>query len=248
MRYGRYFSIGAENITYDGIDLSEFFDITDAQIQIVPTIDLASTKIPGAAGSHFDSIEYGERRIVLKMSMRAWDRSRIHQAQYWREFNPLLLKDEPKPMQLGESWYINVIISDASELAKLGTRGVADVTFVAHDPYFYGSTREFQLNAGENQLFVENPYGVWPVIELEGFDAGVPLTVTNVDTSETVYIPVAPSSDNTVTIDMQHRRCSSDGQYLMVSPELTSWFSLKGLVTIALSSGHGRLTYRERYL
>lgn len=246
MRYG-FISVGAENIIYDGVNLSERFDITDAQIQVAPEISVSSVKIPGVPGTHFGSLEYGDRELILKMSLKTWDRNKIHQYQFWREFTPLLLKEEPKPMQLDESRTINVIVSEIGELERLGTRGIAEVTFLANDPFFYGQTRCFEINAGENAFVMDNPYSVWPVLELSEFETEEALVITDESTGNRIYIPEV--SEGTVKVDMGRRHCYLDDTYLPVDPAYTTFFALnEGPVNIKLSSGHGTLTYKERFL
>lgn len=238
----------AQGIVYDGVCLSDYFDITEPYIQPMPDITVSYTDVPGMAGAHFGGTEYGTRRISLTMSVKAIDRDPFRVNKAVRSMMPLLLKPRPRPMQLNDGREIWVVASNIGDITRIGSRGVATVDFIACDPFFYGEYESFELVDGNNTIYVANAYDVWPVLDIVGVDSGEALSVLNMDTGDKVYIPEVPDGV-TVHIDMQRRRCTYNGAYLPVSPEATDFFNLiPGYNTIKLSSGSGVLTYRERML
>lgn len=246
MRYGLKY-VGAQNVYYDGVNLSDYFDITDVGIQVVPTVELASTAIPGKVGNHFDSVDYGERTITFRMSRLGYDRNKIHITQVFREFLPLLVRDRPCPLSIDEHNEIYAVLTGAEDLERMGMRGIVEVTFTAEDPYFYGDTKQVELEAGDNEVYISNPYSVLPTFEVIG--ATDPLVITNKDTGDRVYISDTVKPESRVIVDAGNERCTINGSYLPVDPQFNDFFTLPpGLTNISLSSGAGVLTYRERIL
>lgn len=235
------------NIVYGGVDLSCYFDINKVTIAPFPDITLNTVQISGKAGSTYFSREIGERTIKLNLSLKASERNTLANYKEWRELTKLLLKSEPTPMKFDEAHYINVMALSASEITRLGYRGVSEVTFVAPDPYFYGKTQEAVLNPGDNSVWASGDVDAWPVIRLTNASNG--LTVRNSNTGEEIVIPSGITSTASVVIDTELMRCTVNGQYVPTNLNRTDFFSLSpGQTTISLSSGTGTLTYKERYL
>lgn len=241
-----FIKIGAQDIRYDGVNLSHYFDITDVAMQPFPEIEVKSTKIPGKAGTHFNDREIGERTLTLKMSIRGFDRNKIHIYQFWRELVPLLLKPEPRPMTLDEHKQINVIARSATEIERLGTRGISDIEFVANDPFFYGEEHEIELSRSTH-FSVLGGYEVLPTIEITGVSGE--LIVTNEKTGDRIRIPSVASDGAKVVVDMERNRCTINGEYLPVDMSVTDYFGLPlGEAVVGISKGSGILKYKERYL
>lgn len=238
----------AQNIIYDGVCLSDYFDITKPYIQPMPDITVSYADVPGMVGSHFGSTNYGTRRISLTLSAKGMTHNPLMVNDFIRNLLALVVKSEPKPMQLDSSFTIWAVISNVGDIERIGRRGVVTVEFVACDPFFYGAVNTVDVNEGDNTIYVSGNYPVWPVIELTGVDPSQPLIASNTDTGDKVYIPEV--SDNvTVSIDMEHRRCTSNGYFLAVSPEHTDFFNLQpGYNTVRISSGRGSVSYREKRL
>lgn len=235
------------NIIYDGVDLGCYFDINNVSISPFPEISLNTVIIPGKAGSTYFSKDLGERTIKLNMSVKADDRNSLSVYKAWRELTKLLIKDEPKAMQFDEGKSIYVIASETSDIDRLGSRGVAEITFTAPDPYFYGRTLETTVKPGANTIWVNGEVDTWPIIELTGAANG--LTVTNTDTSEKIVIPSGITSTSRVVIEPERTRCTVNGEYVAIDLNLTDYFSLPpGQARLNISSGTGTLRYRERFL
>lgn len=236
----------AQNVMYDGENLSYFFDITSIKVDAVPSITLNAIKIPGLAGEHYGSRELGSRTIKMTMSVKCKSRHPYKIYAAWRELMSKLLKDTPKPLYLDDDKYVNAIVTDISEIERIGQRGVAEVTFTASDPYFYGPTKTHQLK-GVSSFTAMIQWPVWPIIKLSNCES--PLMIVNMNTGDRVVIPDGISSSGKIVIDMADRRCSINGNFLPVSNELTNFFQIRpGENVISISSGVGELIYTERRL
>lgn len=241
--------IGAKRIVFDGVCISDYFDVTAYITSPFPDVDVKTVKIPGRAGSKFLSAEIGERQVRLKLSLKGFERTPMRVHQLWRDFNPLLIKGEPKPMFFDDDKFLNVIPTSGTELERLDSRGVSEVTFRACDPYFYSREEdETELEPGVNKVFIYGTFPVLSVFEVTGVTGQ--LQLTDKETGYTVLIPNVGKADDVVMIDMDRQRCSVGGVYLPVDPDITDFFDPlpPGNREIELSAGTGVLRYRERYL
>lgn len=240
MRYGH------KSIIYDGVNLADYFDITDVVASPFPARTPNVRKVPGKAGVHFHSVEEGERVVTMKMSLLAERRNRWSTYQAWERCVDILLKDEPKELYLEDERYLLTMALNASEIERLGYRGVSDVSWTAFDPYFYGHLNSLALKTGENKLFVHGDAEVHPLIEVTGVSGA--LTVTDNASGDKVVIPSVGNSTAKVLIDPQNLRCTVNGSYLPVDLDRTDYFVLKpGTASVTLSAGSGTLTYREKF-
>lgn len=240
MRYGH------KNIIYDGVNLSDYFDITDVVIAPFPARTPNTRKIPGGAGLHFYSVDEGERTITMVMSLIAELRNRWSAFQAWEKCLDILLKDEPKELYLDDERYLLAMALNGSEIERLGFRGVSDISWTAFDPYFYGHLNTFPLNNGANRFFVQGSAETYPLIEVTGVNG--PLTVTDDVSGDKVVIPNIGNPTAKVIIDPKNLRCTVNGSYLPVDLDRTDYFALKpGMASVTLSAGNGMLSYRERF-
>lgn len=233
-----------DHVLYDGVNLSDHFDINVINPDPMPEMEAVTTKIPGKAGLHFCSRDIGQRTITLDLSVKGFKRDPFLVSNAWSLVAKYLLKDEPKPLALGDGREINALPLSAGELRRLGKRGVSTVTFTAFDPFFYGQEYEIKLKTGSNTFYVYGDYEVYPVIELTGTSGAISLT--NNATGEVVRIPSVGNSTAKVVIDMGKMKCTRNGDYLAVDLGVSEFYSLQpGDVDLRLSAGSGTLKYRE---
>lgn len=234
---------GYQGIRYDGTDLAPYLNIYDLKMAPVPPISVSSTDVPGRAGALYHTRNIGPRTMTFSASLETHDRSYLRQVQFWRHVVKLLLKDDPKPLYLDESRYINAILTDVSEIERVGTRANVSFTMTAYDPYFYGVEQTFALSSGNNSFWSYSTEDVWPVIEVTG--ASSPLAVINTTTGHRVTIPTV-SSSSTYVIDMANQRVTLSGNYVSVNMQVTDFWRIRpGENVIQLSSGRGTMRYRE---
>lgn len=234
----------AENIYYDGKNLSDYFDINNIDPDPLASFESVTTKIPGKAGSVFRGKNVGERVIRMDMSIKGCGRDTLSISKAWRRVAHYLVKDEPKPLKLDDGRTIYALPMSASQLQRLGRRGVSTVDFTAFDPYFYGKTYTINLVSGQNLFYVQSDHDVLPTIELTGASGAV--TITNYLTGEQVRIPSVQNSAATVVIDMAALKCTINGNHLDVDMNFTDFFGLSpGKNDIRLSAGKGILRYTE---
>lgn len=241
-----FIRVGAQNVIYDGVNLSDYFNITEYTIAPFPAREVKSVQVPGKAGTTFVGVTDGERTITLKMSIRGQKRDAISLHDQWMLLNPLLLKDSPRPLYLRPDRFINAIVTDGGDLERKGVRAVSDVNFTANDPYFYGAEHVTALEEGENTFVVLGEEEIVPVFQITGVSGA--LELTNVATGEKIVIPSVATAETVVKIDLARRRCTADDEYLPVDIDKTDFFKMgSGEMTLNLSAGTGTLTYRERF-
>lgn len=237
----------AEKIIFDGVNLSDYFDINEVDIGPFPEIEVTSIRIPGEAGMRYCSRDIGRREIVMNLSVKSNSRDPISVSRSWRDNARYLLKDEPKALHISDDRTIYALPTSTSELKRLGRRGMSEVTFTAFDPFFYSGNKTVRLFAGQNKFMIAGDYECWPVITLT--DVSSPVSVTNYLTGDVVRMPSVLNPSARIEIDMREMRCTINGSYSAVDLNVTDYFALNpGLNDIRLSSGRGTLTYREVYL
>lgn len=237
----------AQGIIYDGVVLSDFFDITELKRQPFPQVSANTLTIPGRAGVRFASSQRGTRTLSMKLSLLSHGRDDFSVAARWDEMVDLLIKEEPKALELGDGKTIYALPTNASELERLGNRGVSTVTFTAYDPYFYGPSHDVALSSGNNIVIIKGTQAVRPTVSITGTTGAI--TARNVETTERVVTASVSSSSARVVMDMETQRCTVNGSYLAVDMDHTDyWELIPGTNTVYLSGGTGTLTYTEKYL
>lgn len=233
-----------KGIIFDGVDLSDSFDINEIRIDPMPETESITIKMPGKRGLRFCGNNIGSRNIYMNMSIKSHRRDSLSIAKAWRRISKHLIKDEPKSLKLDETGEIFALPMSIGELERLGSRGVGEVTFTAYDPYFYGREMVVPLNTGQNKFRVMSDYRTIPTIEIVG--ATPPFTVSNVLTGEQVRIPEFVASEFPIVVDMAKEKCTRNTGYLAVDMNVTDFFDLPpGEANISISSGNGILKYRE---
>lgn len=237
----------AQGVIYDGVILSDFFDITELNVQPFPQMGAQTISIPGKKGLHFGESTMGVRTLSMKLSLRADTANDFGVFRKWRQFTDLLIKDEPKKLYIGDSQYINAMALSSSELERLGNRGVSTITFTAFDPYFYGDQHEIALRSGSNTVIIQGSCPVYPVITLTGCSGA--LNVQKTGTADRVVTNSISSTSAKIVIDMERQRTTANGSYFPVNMQVTDYFELDpGSNTVTVSSGSGTLSYQEKYL
>lgn len=246
MRYklGQFDATGHEHIIYGDVDLCRTFEVLQISMDLLPGIETITAKIPGRAGSHYYGREIGDRIITLRTSMHAHSRDPLDIFREWRQESPAFWLNGTQKLWLDEEMYLNAMVTGETPLEFLGPRGVVDIQFTCHDPYFHGRTVEVPLKAGENPFKVMSQCETYPTIEVEGASGSV--VVTDAVSGHEI---VVPNTDH-CTIDTENMKAYVDGRFAPLDMERTDFFSLipggpNDLAGVTLASGTGTLRYEE---
>lgn len=243
---GRFRANGRPHIVYDGVDLNDYFEISNFAASVLPNVEAVTTTIPNRAGAHYYGRRVGVREVTFRVTARADEPDPVSVIQTWRTLVPLIAKGEPRRLYLDDDMYLEAMLTGETPLEFIGERGAVDVTFTAFDPYFHGREHEIPLVTGDNSFRVVSLAEVWPVIRVTG--ASAPLRVQNKTTYEEVRVPAVGSAE--IEIRMEDGKVLSGGNYVPADIQHTDFWSLPSQedATVWLSSGHGTLTYEERAL
>ena len=241
MNLGR---VGCTGIVYDGINLSDVFEIRDLKMTVLPKIEAVLMDIAQMSGSYFVARKIRTREIKMTLALDAQSRCPVDIFQAWREHSNTIAKSKPAPLQLGEDAYVMAMLTDDTEIENEAYKGVVELTFTCFDPFFYGDEHIENLNAGDNVFPVYGRYATWPIIEVTGVTGSVEIR----EGSRVLKVDDLTESD-TVIVDMERHCCMIDDVYKPADPEVSDFWPLQtGMVTVNLSAGSAVLRYQERSL
>lgn len=239
-------SVGCPLIIYDGVNLSDIFEVHDLSVPMMPPIEAVTQEMAGRPGAYYQSRKVKTREITMKLGLAAGSRCPLDIYREWRDRSGFIAKTEPKKLQLGEDRHIWAMLTGESGIENLGYRGVAELTFSCFDPFFYGAEHSVSLSAGSNAVHVMGGYSTFPKFAISA--SGSTVALTNSGTGEMVRVTGLTSSSQLV-IDMGSYRCTVNGSYKAADITVTDFWPLEpGDATLVLSGGSGTMTYEERYL
>lgn len=237
---------GCLGIVYDGVNLSEIFEVHDIAIPMLPAMEAVTQEMAGRPGAYYHSRKVKTREIVMKLGLNAQSRCPIDIFHAWREHSGILAKKEPKKLQLKEDAYVMAMLTGETGIENLGYRGVAELHFTCFDPFFYGEEHTVQLSSGSNAVKVRGGVATFPVFQVSGVTGA--FTLTNADTGKKVKVAGLTSS-TVLRIDMANYRCTVNGNYKAADITVTDFWPIEpGTANLTLSGGSGTMTYRERFL
>lgn len=236
---------GCDKLIYDGVCLSDIFEIVDVKLPLTPQIAAATLEAAQRPGSYFSSLNIGNRTIVIKLRLNAESRCPVDIYMEWAKVSNTICKTEPRPLYIGADRYINVLLSGQVNIEQKATYGEAEITFTAYDPFFYGATHEIEI-AGTTTFNVLGDFEVYPEIEIT--TSSTTAKITNTNTGDFISIPGIKSGSKYVVSTERQSVLTSAGVFQPV--ELASdFFALKtGAASIKLTGCSGILKYTERYL
>ena len=244
MRYRpNYSRIGAKEVTFDGVRIPQTFIVDEVLLEIFPEIISNSVKIPGRAGQHYQSGDFGIRHGSLRLSANTAERKRIKSISTFLQLTDFLKTTEPKKLQLGD-FYVYAKFVEASSYEQVGIYGSISLDFECYDSKIYYGEHRVELKQGTNTFMCNSAINVYPYFVLSPTSTN--LRIVNPTTSDQVVVPEGVSSTARVTVDMNKERCESNGNYLPVDNNFTDFFPLvPGKNTINLVNATGYLTYEE---
>lgn len=242
MNYSR---VGCTGIVFDGVNLSDAFQVVDVSIPLLPTFSAVTHELAQRPGSYFASRKVGTREIAVKLRLDAEDRNPLQIFKAWRELSAIFNKPDPRKLQLDEERYCHAMMVGESEVENEAYYGVVEFTFICFDPYFYGREHEIALGDGGTASFdVQGSVEVYPKLELTATADSV--LVTNAVTGDYVRVPDTASGSK-VAIDMERQTATIGGEYAPVHLA-SDFFPVEGAAKVKVDGASGTLAYEERYL
>lgn len=240
-----YSKTGASGLVYDGVNLTDTFQLVDISIPLLPTIEAVTHDLAQRPGSYFASRKVGTREIKVKLRLDAETRDPMGIFHAWREVSGIFNKPEPKKLYLNEEKYCHALLVGESQLTDEAYYGVVELTFVCFDPYFYGKEHEIALsNNAVSSFDVKGGVAAYPKLELTASTTSV--TVTNMVTGEFVTIP-STANGSSVKVDMERQLATIGNSYAPVYL-LSDFFNVEGSAQVKVVGASGMLRYEERYL
>lgn len=240
-----YSRVGCDGIIYDGVNLSDTFQVYDISIPLLPTFEAVTQELAQRPGSYFTARKIGTREITMKLRLNAGSRNPTDIFQAWREVSSVFDKPEPRKLQLGEDRWCNAMMTGESEIDDVTYYGVVELTFVCFDPYFYGSTHTIALTDGATASFtVRGSVEAEPRLDLTATADSV--LVTNISSGDFVKVPNTAAGAK-IAIDMARQSATMGGEHAPV--DLTSdFFPISGAAQVKVAGANGTLSYEERYI
>lgn len=240
-----YSRIGCSGIIYDGVNISDTFQVVDVSVPLLPTFEAVTHELAQRPGSYFAARKVGTREIKIKLRLDAESRDPMDIFKAWREVSAIFNKPTPRKLYLDESRYCYAMMVGESEIADEAYYGVVEFTFVCFDPYFYGEEHSIALTNGATVSFnVQGAVEAYPVLELTATTTSV--TITNAVSADYVRIP-GTANGSKVTVDMERQVATIGSAYAPV--DLASdFFSVEGAAKVRLSGASGTLKYKERFI
>ena len=236
---------GITGIVYDGVDLTETFQVVEVRTPLLPTIEAVAHELPQRPGSYFAARKVGTRSVVLKLRLEAASRNPLEVFQAWREVSSLVAKDEPKRLYLGEDRWCMAMLVGETEMDTSARYGTIECEFACFDPYFYGAEHSASLSAGTAKAIdVVGAVPALPTLALTASSTSV--TVTNMTTGQYVLIPDL-TSGAAVTVDMARQVSTAAGQYAPVDL-LSDYFAVNDGDEVKVTGAYGTLSYTERWI
>lgn len=236
--------VGCTGIIYDGVNISDTFQVVDVSVPLLPTFEAVTHELPQRPGSYFASRKVGTRQITLKLRLDAGSRDPLEIFRQWRDVSHVLDKPTPRKLYLDEDRYCWAMMVGESDIDDKAYCGEVEFTMMCFDPYFYGQERSFSLKAGSNPIDVKGACEAYPTLELTATGASV--RVTNEGTGDYVLVP-GTKSGSKLTMDMERQTVTMGGEYVPVDL-LSDYFAITGSAKVSVSGATGTLKYRERYL
>ncbi len=173
--------------TYNGIDFSQLVKVQDVRRPVLAPQRLSTVSIEGRHGSYF--YRKVSDSVTIEIDIAVVANSPTELRKKIRDLAEKLDAEEPKPLIIHDEpdKYINVIISDNTDLEGLYYFGKTTVKFFAPDPFWYAvydDIFEFTTTGVKNFTRKGNADS-YPRIEIKGTSNGGSFTVITDNTTMT---------------------------------------------------------------
>ena len=237
--------VGATGLVYDGVDLSETFQIVDMNMPVLPKREAVTHDLAQRPGSYFAGLKVGTREIRVKLRLDAETRDPMGIYRAWLEASATINKSEPRPLWLNDHRMCHALLVGETPIEDEAYYGVVELNFVCFDPYLYGPTRSVAVEDGEAASFhVGGSVEAWPTLELEA--SATTVKVTDVSTGQYVLLGDVEVGA-TVTVDMERQVCTKGTGYAPYDLD-SDFFAVSGDAQVKVEGASGTLSYVERWL
>lgn len=249
-------------MTYRGAALPSFVRVKSVNFMVLPTINLATTKIPQRTGLVYGCTTLGERKISLEVAIvKMDDRSPMELCEelaVWlrgtdlKGFSEgeLVLDDNPTKL-------FYAVVSSEVPISDLISVGEGTIEFLLANPYSYSTVMQNDVSY-ETPAFTVNYNGTAPCYPIIKFTIATGITDPRIDdavTGESIKIVGSFSSGTTIEINCGSKKIKVNGVLAMDKIDLASdWIYLSKYKTNSFSTVPSmmttsvELTYREAYL
>lgn len=236
---------GCKGIIYDGVSISDIFQIVDIKIPLLPSFSAVTHEMIQRPGAYFVARNIETREIVIKLRLDAESRDPTDIFKDWRKVADVFNKPTPRKLYLNDDKYCNAIFVGESSIVNEAYYGDVEFVFTCFDPYFYSNENTVEITSvGSLEIPVGGNVDTYPIFDLKASATAV--TIANEVTGEYVKIPNTQSGA-VLHADMGQQRVTIGGEYAPVDL-LSDFFSIQDQAQIKVTGATGTITYRERYL
>ncbi len=236
-------------MTYNGIDLEQFFKILKISKSVLPTIENILKEIPGKPGAIVARTKLKPIQISVEVEIKGPSKEGLN--TIIRELAGMLYTEGTRQLRLPnelDKYYMAKLEGDTA-LEEILSYGRTVLRFICPDPVAYGKLVKVNLNSN-TRIYNNGTYPSKGIIEIEITEETDHLEVTLLNTGEFLYIDDNFDVGDIVVIDLEKEYITKNGHSAMPNLFLESdFFELPvGEFEITISSGNGILEFRERWL
>lgn len=236
-------------LVYDGEELGYWLECNVSR-PIAPPVRIDAQEIPGRDGTVIRDVTFGPLEIPVMAKIR---RTGLSVAELRHMLAPLLVKTEPKRLQLPDDQYYHyAILSGESDLDRLFERGKAELVFYCPDPIGYGEGKSVSVPSSGSVSFIVGGTSVaYPRITASVAKRGTgDVWGLTLDNTAVFKAPISSAAAVAVSADSSTRLCQVANAVTL--PTLDSdWLTLQpGTHTLRNHIGSGACTveFVERWV
>lgn len=236
-------------VTFDGVDLTETFVVSDLRRALVPR-DVSLVDVPGRDGSLFSSVSNSSRTITMTMTVRSQDV--LARSQSIRQLAAILSTTEPRPLSISDDgglYYMAVPSSDVDGERFINAERF-DVTFTCPDGWLYGETQTETLPSGGTlSIDVGGTAPTWPTITAEATGGTQDSWIVTLEDGTGIYAAIPSGTTYDLTANCGERTMSVNDSVAMLPPSY-DWPRLAPgthTLTMAQGTGDATVTWQERW-
>lgn len=235
---------------FNDVDLNGYFKILNIDKSIIPPTDIKAARIPYKVGELDKRTELGSRIITSKVELKEKSRSTLE--EQYRHLASILYTEKSKKLILDseiDKYYL-AKISSVSTIEEIRHFGVMDLSFICLDPLAYSKDKIIVDNIHNKTIINQGTYETkgQMIVHIGGDTDYLKVTLQN--NGEFIYLEDDFKTGNEVLIDLENELVKKNGNLIMNKLYLESdFFTIpRDEFEITLSSGVGRLEFRERWL
>lgn len=235
---------------YNGIDLGQYFKILKIDKNILPDLNLNFLDLVGRQGMLLKNHKLGARGIKIRFELKDTPQNSLDE-QYLM-LADLLHQAKPKPLifKTEPSVCYYAILTNVSDIERIGHFAIMEIEFICPEPFKYSIDKTKIKDISGKTIINQGSWETTGQIIVEIKSSVEHLKVTLQNTGEFIYLEDSFHRGNEILIDLENELVKKNGNLIMDKLHFESdFFDIpRGKFTIALSSGVGKLEFRERWL